>query len=156
MNLRAGLWIALVGMGCGGEAARPRSPEEVPIAAGAARDGGVVEAGDSLTSLAELVARAPQVAPGMRVLAQGEEASPKAIDLPRADVDLCVRAVFVAESPVKAALASSAGDTLETTRPTVSGTLGPRGPVCIRRGQVLTLRFEQTAARVRYVMWGAP
>jgi hypothetical protein len=128
----------------------------VPLAQGASQDAGTLDAGDPLTPLAALAARGQELAPGMRVVAQGEDTSPKDIDLPKVDVDLCVRAVFAADAPVKASLTSSSGDRLATLDPSASATLGPRGPVCIRHGQTLTLHLEQPSRRVRWVVWGAP
>ena len=146
--------VALSALGCGGAEATRSRPGEVPLVA--TSPAGPADAGDSLALLTDLASRGSQVAPGMRVLAQGEEASPLRLELPRSDVDLCVRGVFVADAPVRATLKSGAGDTIAEADATTSGTLGARGPVCIRRAQTLTLQLEQPARRVRYVVWAAP
>ena len=149
--------LAVVGAsGCGGHAEAGRPPE-APRAVAAPPAPSVATPADPLPALAELAARGGEIAPGMRILAQGEEAAPKRVEVPRVDGDVCVRALFVATTPVKATLQSSTGFTLaETSARAVSGVLGARGPVCVRRGQGLALRFEDSTPRVRYVLWGSP
>ena len=156
MKLRVTPWALAAGLGCGGGPAHPRLPEEVPIGSRTeVADAGAADAGDALPPMAELIARAPQLAPGMQVLTTGDDAAPKTLTLAPVATDLCVRGIFVADAPVRATLLTSAGDALAETDAATSGTFGPRGPVCLRKGQALTLRFEQPAHRVRYVLWAA-
>jgi hypothetical protein len=151
----AGGLLALAALACGAGSARPKTPEEVPIA-GAADAGAPRAPVDTLESMHALVSRGEELAPGMRLVVEDEVASPGEVSLPNADADLCVRAAFVADAPVRATLISSSGDNLATIDRAASGVLGARGPVCARKGQVVTLRVEEPARRVRIVVWAAP
>ena len=132
-----------------GEASRSRDGERAP-------DGGPE---DTLPTLAALAARGPLVAPGMREVAKGEPSG----DLMRADVvraesrDLCARVAFVATAPLTARLEDAAGTALAQVSATDAGTLGDRGPVCVRKGDVIRVRFDAPrATRVRWVAWTSP
>jgi hypothetical protein len=92
----------------------------------------------------------------MRELARGEVSVPVSIGLPKIAGDACVRVAFAAKAPVKALLESTTGDELAAAEPATDGVLGPRGPVCIRRGQGFRLSLEGSVSPVRYVVWVAP
>jgi hypothetical protein len=120
-------------------------------------------ADDALPSLATLAARGPLVAPGMREVAKGE-LSIHAGDRARADVaqagtrDLCARLTFVATAPLSARLEDAAGNALAESAPAQTATLGARGPVCVRKGDVIRVTFDghaSASARVRWVAWGS-
>ena len=100
------------------------------------------------------------MAPGMREVARIESAFDK-IELTRAEThDTCVRVAFEASLPVVAKLFDSEGNVLASTdAPATEGILGPRGPVCVRRSDVISAMAggsEAGAPRVRWVAWQAP
>ena len=133
--------------------------DEARTDAGIARDGGAEL--DTLPTLADLAARAPLVAPGMREAAKAEQAGDRArTDVVRAVTrDLCARVAFVASAPVTARLEDGAGNVLARVAAAQAGALGERGPVCVRRGDVIRVSFDaslETRARVRWVGWAAP
>jgi hypothetical protein len=115
-----------------------------------------VDAGNPVPSLEELAARAVRVAPGMHELARGEVTLPVSIGLPKVDGDVCVRVAFAGRAPLRAALQTTSGDALVAAEPSTDGLLGPRGPVCVRRGQGVVLVMESAAYPARYVVWVAP
>ncbi len=114
------------------------------------------DAGDPLPSLVELAASGSRLAPGFDVFAQGEASDGRSIPLAKAeDDDICVRGVFAADAPVRATLGLVGGEALAVTGGVDRGILGKTGPVCARRGAALSLQFDGTATRVRYVVWVA-
>lgn len=111
---------------------------------------------DTLPSTDALAARGPTDAPLMRELLRVEQAAPRSPDV-RADRDLCVRAVFAASAPVKAWLADDAGAARGEVSSAASGTVPPRGPACVKKGESLHLVVEGDAAvRARAVLFAAP
>jgi hypothetical protein len=96
----------------------------------------------------------------MREAARGEEAARPAAsrEAVRAGAaDTCARVAFVADAPVAARLEGGAGDVLAASPPATSGALAEKGPVCVRRGDVVRVVFEAPAgARVRWVAWASP
>jgi hypothetical protein len=108
-------------------------------------------------SFDDLVAQGPTVAPGMREIARkasGEEA----VELLRADTgDACVRIAFAAAGPIVAKLVDQGGEVLASVGPAAEGALGERGPVCVRKGDVVRATAEGAGrSRVRWVVWQAP
>ena len=131
--------------------------DEVRTDAGIASDGGA-EA-DTLPTLGELAARAPLIAPGMREAAKMDQSGDRSrADVARAETrDLCARVLFVASAPVTARLENGAGNELAQVAASRGGTLGERGPVCVRRGDVIRVSFDApVATRVRWVGWASP
>jgi hypothetical protein len=138
-------------------AARPLPPEVPQIAAGRSSNASTADAGrDAVPTLHDLGLRAPDVAPGMRIVLQGEAAPPANVALARAEVDLCVRAIFAADQPLRVKLETAEDGVLAEVPPTEANILGLRGPVCVRKGRVISLTFDEGAAHVRYIVWGAP
>ncbi len=178
--MRIGTIVALVSAGaCVGLSVEACGPSAVPAASAkvgapldasvAVRDAGVVDAGDAvdasaLASLDALASRATSVAAGMREVARGEIAG-DAADAKSAtrvvaradDRDVCVRVTLVARSAVHAWLTDSRGDVLAEERDALDATLGARGPVCVRKGDAVTLRVEAgTPVVARFVAWESP
>jgi hypothetical protein len=90
-----------------------------------------------------------------------KEAAPGAtgpVDLVRADTrDACVRVAYAASAPVTAKLVDHTGAVLAASdAPSTEGTLGPKGPVCIRKGDVVRGLTDATGVHVRWVAWEAP
>jgi hypothetical protein len=93
----------------------------------------------------------------MREVAR-KESGAEPVDLARAEGrDSCLRVAFNASVPVQARLVDGGGNTLATTaEPVTDGVLGARGPVCIRKGDVLKGVAGASEAHVRWVAWEAP
>jgi hypothetical protein len=139
---------------CGGSRAAPAPlPQPAPSAD---IDAGASDAAvDALSTLANLAARAPEAAPGMRELQRGE--STRAEILHGAAADTCVRVAFAASQPVAVRLESSMGAPLASVDASLGAVVPPRGPVCVRRGDGVRVSFDgPSAARVRWIAWGAP
>jgi hypothetical protein len=107
-------------------------------------------------SFDDLVALGPTLAPGMHEIAR--KSSEDAVELLRADTsDACLRVAFAAAAPVLAKLVDGNGDVLASIGPAANGALGERGPVCVRRGDVVRGTAEGTGrTRVRWVAWQGP
>jgi hypothetical protein len=139
---------------CGGAPAT--TPARAPDA-GADTGGGASSApSDGYASLDALAARGPTEAPLMRELLRVERASPRSPDL-RADKDLCLRALFAAERPVRAWFSDSTGASRGEIASGTSGSVPPRGPVCAAKGEALHLVVESSnGAAARAVIFAAP
>jgi hypothetical protein len=138
-----------------GAAVREPPPSPVPTpAAVASVDPGAAE---TLAAFDTLAARGPTLAPGMREVAR-KESTTDAVELVKADArDACVRVAFDATTPVSAKLVDHAGNVLAASEsPDLDGVLGARGPVCIRKGDVVRGLAEGSGVRVRWVAWEAP
>ncbi len=105
----------------------------------------------------DLAARGPTLAPGMGEIAR-RSSSGDAVELLRATAgDACVRVAFAAEAPVAAKLVDGKGEALATAGPALQGALGERGPVCVRKGELVQAVAEGAGkAHVRWVAWQAP
>jgi hypothetical protein len=163
--------IAALALGaCAPQGAAPPSSPLSPVAsaptldASSPADSGVsvpwLDA-SALTSLDALASRASALAPGMREVARGDlEGGPTPVTSPlaRAEAaDTCVRVAFVAAPPAHAWLTDARGDVLADAPSTGDATLAARGPVCVRRGDAVTLHVESSAAwRGRFVGWASP
>jgi hypothetical protein len=151
VNLVLSLLAACGGPSAGGERASTPSPPAVGEASSQPK-----EAGDpSFPPLDALSARAPSIAPGMREIAR-HDGGPEVTEVAHAgDKDLCVRLLFVANAPVAAALMDHSGAVLSEAPEGTGGALGENGPVCVRRGQTVRVRFESRspAPRVRWIAW---
>jgi hypothetical protein len=113
-----------------------------------------------------LAARGAAEAPLMRELERVEGDAPLRAELPAA-VDLCVRAVFAASSPVRARLTDASGAVRgEAVVERPSGAVPVGGPACARKGESLRLEIEAAgpsgdappagAVRVRAIVFAAP
>lgn len=141
--------------------ARPAPSDEPPATSAAgASSAGAADAGEAAEASAAFEAmagRAASIAPGMREVTR-KDAGPEAVDLVRADTrDVCVRVAYEATLPVVAKLVERGGGLLAASEaPATEGVLGARGPVCVRRGEVVRGLAEGTGARVRWMAWEAP
>jgi hypothetical protein len=121
---------------------------------------------DALPSLDALRARAPLLAPGMRSVASGElsSLSPPASAAPllvRADDgDTCVRVVLVAQPELHAWITDGRDDILSDISSATDTSIAPRGPVCVRKGDTVTLHLAGEGPwAARFAAWassGAP
>ncbi len=125
-------------------AAEPRIPRGDP---GARPDPG---------GFLSLEARAPSLAPGMRLAAEREGAGERTELVRAAEKDTCARVAFEASAPVIAKLFDGQGGVLaQSSAPQTEGELGELGPVCVRKGD----RIEGGATGatvVRWIAWALP
>jgi hypothetical protein len=107
-------------------------------------------------SFDDLVALGPTLAPGMREIAR-KASTDEAIELLHADAgDACVRVAFAAAAPIVAKLVDQGGEVLAAVGPAAHGALGERGPVCVRKGDVVRAMAEGAGrSHVRWVAWEA-
>ncbi len=105
---------------------------------------------------ASLEALAASLAPGMRQAAERESAGER-VELVRAgERDACVRVAFEAVAPAAVKLLDSAGTVLAEGRaPAIEGTLGDRGPVCVRKGDSVSAVAEG-GGHIRWIAWASP
>jgi hypothetical protein len=140
--------------GCGGGAAAA-APAARPAGPGAGTSAGTVASvDDSRAALDALAARGPTDAPLMRERLRVERAGGSTA-LPRAERDLCVRAIFSASRDVRAWFADESGVMRGDVTTAATGTVPPRGPACAKKGEVLRLVIED-APPVRAVIFAAP
>lgn len=134
------LLLALLGA-CGAE-----PPPRPVVAQARIRDAGavapVVDAGDPLA------VEPASLAPGMREVVKADISTSKNFEIPT-EADTCVRVAVRSLSPVKVKLSSKSGTTFE------GSTIGEKGPVCVRKGDALTLDVT-TDAKTRVVVWASP
>ena len=92
----------------------------------------------------------------MREVARRESGA-DAVDLTTAEGhDACVRVAFESSAPVTVKLLDQASNVLAATEgPATEGVLGARGPVCVRKGDVVRGLAEGAGARVRWMAWEA-
>ena len=125
----------------------------------ATRDGtngpeGAHEPGGGFASLEAL---APSLAPGMRRAAERESGGERIELVHAAGKDTCVRVAFEATTPVLARLLGADGTVLYEMRgATPTGVLGERGPVCVRRSDVVSASAEGVGGRIRWIAWASP
>jgi hypothetical protein len=120
------------------------------------RDGaeGAHEPGGGFVSLEAL---APSMAPGMRRAAERESGGERIELVHAAGKDTCVRVAFEATAPVLARLLGADGTVLyEMRSPTTAGVLGERGPVCVRKSDVVSATAEAVGGRIRWIAWASP
>lgn len=140
---------------CGGAAPTATTPAAIDGGSPSSADAGAPIA-DGLPSTATLALRGPTDAPLMRELQRLEQASPRSPDV-WAERDLCVRAVFAASSPVKTWFADQAGAARGDVSTGASGTVPPRGPACVKKGDSVHLVVEgEGPVTARAVVFAAP
>jgi hypothetical protein len=115
---------------------------------------GAHEPGGGFVSLEAL---APSMAPGMRRAAERESGGERIELVHAAGKDTCVRVAFEATAPVLARLLGADGTVLyEMRSPTTAGVLGERGPVCVRKSDVVSAAAEAAGGRIRWIAWASP
>jgi hypothetical protein len=95
------------------------------------------------------------IAPGMREIVRSEIAVSRdatSIAVPiSSEADTCVRVAVRSLSPVRVKLAAKSGLLGEGT------TIGERGPMCVRKGDALSLELSaDEPARARVFVWSSP
>jgi hypothetical protein len=115
-----------------------------------------------LASLDTLSARARALAPGMHEVARGElsEKTLSSAQLFGSDAaDTCARVAIAASTaqPVHAWLTDARGDVLADLPAAADATFGPRGPICVRKNDRVTLHVDANGPWVaRFVAWASP
>jgi hypothetical protein len=108
-------------------------------------------------SFDDLSALAPTLAPGMSEIARKASTGDAVELLGAAANDACVRVAFAAESPVSTKLVDGSGEALAVAGPALQGALGERGPVCVRRGEIIRGVADGAGrSHVRWMAWQAP
>ena len=155
------LFLIAAGVTACGTPAAAGPPASAP-ARGPSADASAPElaATDGLPSLDALAARGPADAPLMREALRVDAAAPRSAEV-RAEKDLCLRAVFASLAAVRASFADESGALRGEATSGVSGTVPPRGPVCVKKGEALHLLVESTdggssAPSARAVIFAAP
>ena len=96
----------------------------------------------------------------MREVARIENTGGRAELVRAGERDACVRVAFEASAPVVAKLSDGEGNVLASNDvPESEGVLGQRGPVCVRRGDVVVAAaggVEAAVATVRWLAWQSP
>ncbi|HEY8086688.1 MAG TPA: hypothetical protein VIF09_02555, partial [Polyangiaceae bacterium] len=137
--MRELLPFVLLACACG---AAVREPPLAPLPSAAAATATAPEPSaatpDDPAAFEALRSLGPTVAPGMREVIRRESAD--AVELVKADArDACLRAAFEAPTAVTAKLLDETGRVLaESTTASAHGVLGEKGPVCVRKGEVVT------------------
>lgn len=147
---------------CGAPAAPPVHPARAPDAGAVAvppSNDPLAADGSPLASLDAIAARGPTDAPLMREVLRVDRAAPRSPDV-KADRDLCVRALFAAAATVRASLVDQSGTPRGDAAIGAAGTVPPRGPACIKKGEAVHLVLESVPARgdavARAVIFAAP
>lgn len=148
--------FALLVCACGAAAREPLPPVH-PAAAFPAAPAASAAPDEPPGTFEALAARGPVIAPGMRE-ASRTVSDGGAVELAKAEGrDACVRVTFEASAPVTAKIVDGAGRVLAVaSSPSASGVLGERGPVCIRRGDIVKGLVDGPPSRVRWMTWEAP
>lgn len=151
MTRRATILLAL--SACGSPQTPAPAPKQASVADASAPvvDAGTGEPHESLDALA--TRGAGEVAL-MREAQRVADAS-KPWEL-RADKDVCVRALFAADRPVKAWFEDESKSPRGDVAPaSISSLVPPKGPACAKKGETLKLVIEG-AIVARAVIWQSP
>ena len=138
---------------CGHAAPKPVNKPALADAA-VVVDAAIVEAGPPKIDL--LAGKHDKIAPGTREIEKREIDLGKDHELALAafEADTCVRAAFDADAPTAITLVNAHGTTLARADGE-GGTLGAAGPVCFKKGDVATFRFDGQS-KLRLVIWASP
>ena len=148
------LAVALFIIACGHAAPKPVN-KPAPSDAGSSNDASaIVEAGPPKIDL--LAQKHDKIAPGTREIEKREIDLAKDHELALAafEADTCVRAAFDADAPTAITLVNGHGTTLSKSDG-AEGTIGAAGPVCFKKGDAATFRFNGQS-RLRIVVWASP
>ena len=141
-------------IGCGHAAPRPVVKASASDAGVVIDAAAVVEAGPPKIDL--LAQKHDTIAPGTREIEKREIdlAKDHELALPAFEADTCVRAAFDADAPTAITLVNAHGTTLARADGE-EGKLGAAGPVCFKKGDVATFRFDGQS-KLRLVIWASP
>ena len=161
--MREGIAFLLLACACGAAtwSGRSSDPRKAQLDDDGSTSGGdpnsAEGAHESEGRFASLEGRAPSLAPGMRRAAEKESTGDR-IELVRAaGKDTCVRVAFESAAPMLARLLGADGTVLyEMRAATTAGVLGDRGPICVRKGDVVSATAEGAGGRVRWIAWASP
>lgn len=158
LHVRDILPVALLALACGAALREPLGcTRSVALPAPPLSIASVKDAGSSDASFAALVALGATLAAGMREIARIQSAGNK-VEIAHAEGhDACFRVAFAARSEVVAKLVDGQGNVLASSgAPATDGVLGPRGPVCVRKGDVVNAVAEVAGASILWVAWESP
>ncbi len=139
---------------CGHAAPKPVNKPVLSDAGSRADASVIVDAGPPKIDL--LAGKHDKIAPGTREIEKREIdlAKDHELALPAFEADTCVRAAFDADAEATITLVNARGTTLAKADGS-EGTLGAAGPVCLKKGDAATFRFEGQS-RLRLVIWASP
>jgi hypothetical protein len=154
--VREAVAFALLACACGAALRQP-SPAASPTPEPPTAPPASASNAESTAAFDALAARGRALTPGMREVAR-KESDGERVELVKATArDACVRVAFDANAPVIAKLVDGEGHLLAATRaPTTEGVLGERGPVCVRKGDVVACLADGAPAHLHWVAWEAP
>ena len=93
----------------------------------------------------------------MHEVARGDVVAPDTTLVHAEAADTCVRVIVASDPPAHVQLRDTRGDALVDTATAADTPLGPRGPVCVRKGDAVVLHVEPPAPRaLHYVAWASP
>lgn len=149
--------FVLLACACGAAVSTASAPLPTPAPPASAQPTAAPAPPSPSESFDDLLALGPTLAPGMGEVAR-RSSSGDVVELLRAAAgDACVRVAFAAEAPVVAKLVDSKGEALATAGPATQGALGERGPVCVRKGELVQAAAQGAGrSHVRWVVWQAP
>ncbi len=152
--MREAVAFALLACACGAALRQPAAPPRPLAEPQPSASAGNALSPEANSAFEGLAAYGGALSPGMREVARKETAGER-VDLVHAEArDVCVRVAFRATVPVVARLVDSAGHVLVASPATASeGVLGERGPVCVRKGDVVSCVADGGPARIRWVAW---
>jgi len=139
---------------CGHAAPKPVNKPALSDAGGGTDASAMIEAGPPKIDL--LAAKHDKIAPGTREIEKREIdlAKDHELALSAFESDTCVRAAFDADAPTAITLVNAHGTTLAKSDG-AEGTIGAAGPVCLKKGDTATFRFEGQS-KLRLVIWASP
>lgn len=140
-----------------GAALRQAPPATSPAAESPPAPSATTASSEAAAAFDALAARGRALTPGMREVAR-KESDGERVELVKAGTrDACVRVAFDANAPVVAKLVDGGGHVLAASRaPATDGVLGERGPVCVRKGDVVACLADGAPAHLHWVAWEAP
>jgi hypothetical protein len=153
--VREAVAFALLACACGASPCQTPSSRGAAVAPNASAP--AAGSGQPDPDFDALAARGRALAPGMREVAR-KDSNGERLEMVRAETrDACVRVAFTSTSPVIAKLVDREGRLLAASHePTTEGMLGERGPVCVRKGDVVAGMADGAPAHVLWVAWEAP
>jgi hypothetical protein len=153
----------LLALACGAQAVRHASGPPAhgagaaSVASAASRPSAAVDAAPPVDPLVLLAASKDGLAPGMREVARRhlELGDGGGLELPAPTADTCFRVALAASELVDVSFVDgTSGASLADARG-LNPRLGPRGPVCVRKGQASRVSIRGSGA-VDALIWASP